>query len=117
MKEVGRICVKTAGRDAGKYCVILTDDDDRVLIDGQTRRREVNLKHLEPTTKKIDIDEEASSEDVQDAFDELGFESEELEKPNSNNTKKEMMEYLDKKDVDYKQSMLKNEIYELVKQN
>lgn len=72
MKEVGRICVKTAGRDAGKYCVIVSEEDNnQVLIDGETRRRTVNLKHLEPTTKKIDIKEGASHKDVVSKFEEL----------------------------------------------
>jgi len=43
----GRICVKTAGRDAGLKCVIVDVLDDKfVLIDGETRRRKCNILHL-----------------------------------------------------------------------
>lgn len=39
-----------------------------------------------------------------------------IDAPNSNNTKAEMKEYLDHYNVDYKSSMLKDEIYDLVKE-
>ena len=40
MIEVGRLCVKIAGRDAGKKCVITELIDEKlVMIDGETRRR------------------------------------------------------------------------------
>ncbi|MEM5790964.1 MAG: 50S ribosomal protein L14e, partial [Candidatus Aenigmatarchaeota archaeon] len=33
--EVGRVCLKIAGREAGKYCVVLKKiDDNFVLITG-----------------------------------------------------------------------------------
>lgn len=41
---------------------------------------------------------------------------EHIDAPNSNNTKKEMKEYLDYYGVEYKSSMLKDEIYDLVKE-
>ena len=48
--EIGRICVKTAGRDASKKCVIIDLLDDKyVLIDGETRRRKCNIIHIEPS--------------------------------------------------------------------
>ena len=65
MMEIGRVCVKTAGRDAGGYCIILEVLDNKfVLIDGQTRRRKCNLSHLEPTDKSVDIGKDASHEKV-----------------------------------------------------
>ena len=51
MFEIGRLCVKIAGRDAGLKCLVVeVIDDNYVLIDGQTRRRKCNIKHLEPVS-------------------------------------------------------------------
>lgn len=79
MFEIGQVCIKTAGRDAGDYCVVVEDvGEDRVLVDGQTRRREVNIKHLEPIVgETVSIDEGASSEDVEDALESLDIDFEE----------------------------------------
>src|SRR3989344_3996604 len=56
MIEIGRLCLKTAGRDAGMKCVIVDILDDKfVLIDGQTRRRKCNILHLEPLKEVIKI--------------------------------------------------------------
>ncbi len=67
---IGRVCVKTAGRDAGKQCVIVEQKDDgRVVIDGETRRRTVSLKHLEPLSQTYDIEEGISHEDLKDVVD------------------------------------------------
>ena len=73
--EVGRLCVKLAGRDAGKKCVILEQfDNTYVLVDGATRRKKVNIKHLEPLAEVIKIKNNASHEDVKAAFTKLGVE-------------------------------------------
>ena len=75
MFDVGRICVKLAGRDAGQKCVIVEILDDKtVLIDGMTRRRKCNKLHLEPLTQTLDLRQKASHEDVAKAFKELGLE-------------------------------------------
>ncbi len=75
MFEVGRLCVKIAGRDAGKECVVVdVIDDNFVLIDGRTRRRKCNLKHLEPLDKVLDIKKGASHDDVKKAFAAIGIE-------------------------------------------
>ncbi len=56
MIEVGRLCVKLAGRDAGKKCVIVEVVDDKfVVVDGETRRRKCNVKHIEPLEETIDV--------------------------------------------------------------
>ncbi len=75
MIEVGRLCVKLAGRDSGKKCVIVDVlDKDYVLIDGETRRRKCNIDHIEPLKDKIDIAKGASHETVKTAFKKLGIE-------------------------------------------
>jgi large subunit ribosomal protein L14e len=72
MFDVGRICVKIAGRDAGQKCVIVQVLDDRhVMIDGMTRRRKCNKIHLEPLSQTLDIKDKASHEDVAKAFKSL----------------------------------------------
>ena len=63
MIEVGRLCVKLAGRDAGKKCIIVDILDDKfVLIDGETRRRKCNIVHLEPLNKVLSVEKNASHE-------------------------------------------------------
>lgn len=65
MINVGKVCMKIAGRDAGKICVITKImDENFVMIDGQTRRRKCNLTHLEILKKDVDISEDASNADV-----------------------------------------------------
>jgi large subunit ribosomal protein L14e len=81
MIEVGRLCVKLAGRDAGKKCVVVDIIDKTfVLIDGSTRRRKCNVGHLEPLTQVLDIKKGCSHDDVVDAFKELGIELRETKK-------------------------------------
>ena len=56
MIEIGRLCIKTAGRDAGLKCIIVDILDDKfVLIDGETRRRKCNILHLEPLKDVVKI--------------------------------------------------------------
>ena len=76
--DVGRLCVKVAGRDAGKRCVILEKIDSvYVLVDGQTRRKKVNTKHLEPLENTIEIAPQASAAVVKVAFAKLGWDTQE----------------------------------------
>lgn len=74
MFDVGRVCLKIAGRDAGQMCVVVEKHDDHVLIDGQTRRRKCNTRHLEPTNKVLEIKSGASHDDVKKAFEKLNIE-------------------------------------------
>jgi len=75
MIEVGRVCVKIAGRDAGKKCVVVEMVNDTfVLIDGQTRRKKANIKHLEPTKIKIPIKKGASHLEIVKEFSKLNLE-------------------------------------------
>lgn len=69
MYNVGRICIKTAGRDAGNYCMVIEQlDDNYVLIDGLTRRKKCNIKHLEPTKKIVKVTKNADTKTVLDAL-------------------------------------------------
>jgi large subunit ribosomal protein L14e len=75
MYEIGRICVKIAGRDAGQTCVVVDVlDDTYVVVDGQTRRKKCNVKHLEPLNKTISIGKNASNAEVISALKSEGIE-------------------------------------------
>lgn len=79
--EIGRICVKTAGRDAGQKCVVVeVIDDNYVLIDGETRRRKCNIRHLEAIAQTLDIKKGADHETVKKAFKALGIEMKDTKK-------------------------------------
>jgi len=80
MFEIGRICMKTAGREAGKYCVVVAKEKDKefLLVTGpkaatKVRRRKCNYRHLEATPYKIEIAENATDEDVMAAYEKEGI--------------------------------------------
>ena len=74
MIDIGRICVKIAGRDTGKKCVIVDVlDDTFVMIDGETRRRKCNILHLEPLDQTVELKKNAPHADVAKAFEKLGY--------------------------------------------
>jgi len=79
--EVGRICIKTRGREAGRQCVIVDlIDKNFVLITGPksltgVRRRRANIRHLSPTEEKINIRRGASDEEILQALGASGKES------------------------------------------
>ncbi|MEM4397878.1 MAG: 50S ribosomal protein L14e, partial [Candidatus Woesearchaeota archaeon] len=76
--EVGRLCIKTAGREAGRYCVVLkTMDSNFVMITGPriltgVKKRKCNIEHLEPTQYLLKIKEDASDKEVIEAYDKMG---------------------------------------------
>jgi large subunit ribosomal protein L14e len=77
--EVGRVCVKVRGREAGRKCVIVDIiDENFVLITGPksltgVRRRRANIDHIEPLDVKIDIRKGASDEEVLKAIEQAGL--------------------------------------------
>ncbi|MEJ2281277.1 MAG: 50S ribosomal protein L14e [Candidatus Bathyarchaeota archaeon] len=76
--EIGRICIKTLGREAGKKCVLVDlVDKNFVLITGPKtvtgiKRRRANINHLEITQETIDINRGASDEEVTEALKKAG---------------------------------------------
>jgi large subunit ribosomal protein L14e len=68
--EVGRICVKVSGREAGRKCVIVdVVDKSFVLITGPKkvtgiRRRRANVNHVEPLQDSVEIKRGASDDEV-----------------------------------------------------
>jgi len=75
--EIGRICIKTHGRESGKECIIIDIiDKSFVLITGPknisgVKRRRVNVSHLEPTKNVLDIIRGATDEEVEKALIEM----------------------------------------------
>jgi len=68
--EKGMVCLKIAGREAGKYCVIVEEGVEFVIVTGPkgvtgVKRRKCNSSHLEPTSEKLNVqggsDEEVKS--------------------------------------------------------
>ena len=71
--KTGQLCVKIAGRDAGRDCIIVEVlDDNFVLIDGNTRRRKCNIDHLEPIGE-LKIKSKAGHEEVIEAMTKHGI--------------------------------------------
>jgi large subunit ribosomal protein L14e len=76
--EVGRICTKILGREAGKKCVIVDlVDKNYVLITGPKavtgiKRRRANISHLEPTQEKIEMNRGANDEEIAEALKTAG---------------------------------------------
>jgi large subunit ribosomal protein L14e len=76
--EVGRICVKLTGREAGKKCVIVdVMDKSFILITGPKtltgiKRRRANINHIEPLEDKIEIKRGATDEEVAEALKNAG---------------------------------------------
>jgi large subunit ribosomal protein L14e len=111
MMDVGRVCIKIAGRDAGEIAVVVDKiDENFVLVDGNVRRKRCNTKHLEPTEKLVAIQNGASTEDVHAAMKDAGLEvkkkakqenSEKAAKPKTENPKaaKDKAAKADKKPV------------------
>ena len=74
MIEIGRVVLKIAGRDAGKKGIIIDVLDDKfVLLDGETRRRKVNILHIEPLNQVVNIEKNASHEEIAKTLEELGI--------------------------------------------
>ena len=68
--DVGRICVKLKGREAGSRCVIVDIvDRNYVIVTGPlevtgVRRRRVNMSHLQPLNEVVEISRNASDEEI-----------------------------------------------------
>jgi large subunit ribosomal protein L14e len=76
--EVGRVCLKIAGREAGRRCIVVdVIDKNFVLVTGPpevsgVRRRRTNIGHIEPTPLKIKIAKGAGDEEIQEALKKAG---------------------------------------------
>jgi len=79
MIEPGRIVLKIAGREAGKYAVIVENvNDSFVLITGPktitgVKRRKCNIDHIEPTEHKLNVDSKADDATVESLWRSSGL--------------------------------------------
>jgi len=77
--ETGRVCMKIAGREAGKYCVVVKKMNEAfVEVTGPkiltgVKRRRANVEHLEPLEYVLQITDSASDEDVVAALEKAGL--------------------------------------------
>jgi len=67
--EVGRVCIKTAGREAGEKCVIVEIIDEKFVevMGASVKNRRCNINHLEPVDETLDVstDEETIKKDLE----------------------------------------------------
>jgi len=74
--DIGRICVKLTGREAGRKCVVVdVVDKNFILVTGPkqlngVKRRRVNVSHIEPTERKLNIRRGETDEELIKALDE-----------------------------------------------
>lgn len=68
--DIGRVCIKTIGREAGKHCVVVDIvDKNYVIIDGlNVRRRRVNYRHIEPLPETLNIKKGATHKEIEEAI-------------------------------------------------
>ena len=64
--DVGRVCLKTQGREKGNKCVIIdVIDRNFVVVTGpDVKRRRVNMDHLIPLDETVAIQRNATDEEV-----------------------------------------------------
>lgn len=75
MFEPGELCMKIAGKDAGKTVVIVEKlDSNYVTIDGPVKRKRCNINHLELLNKIVDLKKGASHEEVVKILEKEGIE-------------------------------------------
>ena len=109
MIELGRLCMKIAGRDAGRRCLVIeVIDDNYVMIDGATRRRKCNIAHLEPLAEKVKISKGASHEAVKKELEKLSIKTRETKpKQKTERPKKQKKQKLAKQEKPKKEEKLK----------
>lgn len=79
--DIGQVCVKIAGREAGKICVITEKKDKNfVVIDGDVKKRKCNIMHLEPFGKKVSVSKISTHSDIKKELKKIGLEIEEKKK-------------------------------------
>ena len=74
MIEVGRLCLKIAGRESGRYCVVVKKmDENFVMVTGpreltSVKRRRCNICHLEPVMETLNIKSDAPDSEILKAY-------------------------------------------------
>jgi len=74
MIEIGRLCIKLKGREAGRKAIIVDIlDKNFVIIDGNVKRRKCNINHIDILPEKFDIKKGAATEEIKKLFKEKGI--------------------------------------------
>ncbi len=73
--EVGRVCRKTRGKEAGEYCVVVDKPEKGcVLIDGKgIKRKKTNIHHIEPIPVILKIKKNAKTNTITKALEKEGL--------------------------------------------
>jgi large subunit ribosomal protein L14e len=68
--DIGRVCVKTQGREKGRRCVVIdVIDRNFVMVSGpDVKRRRANMDHLKLLDETVDIQRNATDEEVKGAL-------------------------------------------------
>lgn len=72
--DIGQVCMKVVGREGGNICTVIKPVDKTfVMVTGPKlvtgiKRRRCNIEHLEPTEIKLDIKEDATDEEIIEAY-------------------------------------------------
>ena len=58
--EKGRVCVKIAGRETGKKCVIVDVIDENFveIVGNEVKNKRCNIKHLEPEDETVEVSDD-----------------------------------------------------------
>jgi len=58
--EKGRVCVKIAGRETGKKCVIVDVIDENFveIVGNEVKNKRCNIKHLEPVDATVEVSDD-----------------------------------------------------------
>jgi large subunit ribosomal protein L14e len=95
--EIGRVCIKTAGREAGEKCEIVDIIDSSFVevksVDGSSiKNRRCNINHLEPIadeTEEVEGVEEISASETSEIEDNDDVEVEEATDADEDNLDEE----------------------------
>lgn len=82
--EVGRVCLKICGREAGRYATVIKpagkskEEKSFVFVTGPrlltgVKRRRANIDHLKATEYKLEISDNATDEQVIAAYEKAGL--------------------------------------------
>jgi large subunit ribosomal protein L14e len=71
--DVGSVCIKTKGRNAGRRVVILSEAKaGKVFVDGaKSKKKQCNVLHLFPLGMKVKIGKTATHDEVVKALKEM----------------------------------------------
>src|SRR3989344_523850 len=74
MVKIGDVVMKIAGRDAGRVGIVTEDlGKGFFMVDGDTRKKKVNVKHIEFLGKEGRVGKGSTREELRKEINNLGF--------------------------------------------